>query len=95
MNLIDELVTQVAQAVTERIEARQPEAAPEAPDFCFTEEEAAARLKIKPSTLAAYRRNQAIDYVVFGRRIVYLPEHLTEFLAKHEVRQRRGLRRVS
>lgn len=98
MNLIDELAKELAKTISKHIEVRPVEVPAQAPEFCFTEEEAAARLKIKPSTLAAYRREQAIDFVVYGRRIVYLPEHLNEFLAKHEVRRRRsgqGLRRVS
>lgn len=91
-----EFIEQIAEIVASRVTARlgQTETAAAAvaevpkDDFCLSEAEAAKALKIKESTLAAYRRTGAIDYVMFGRRIVYLPQHLTEFLARHEVRTR-------
>jgi DNA-binding NtrC family response regulator len=55
--------------------------------FCYSEEEAAAKLGVDKSTLYNRRKNGEIGYSRSpSGKPVYLPRHIDDYLARHEVR---------
>jgi excisionase family DNA binding protein len=54
----------------------------------LTAKEAAAELRIHIDTLYEYVRRGLISYVPIGRKIMFRPEAIQEFLNKIEVRAR-------
>lgn len=57
----------------------------------YSEKEASERLGFKnPDTLSRLRRRGRISYSNFSGRIRYTPQHLDDFVKKHEIKARSG-----
>lgn len=54
---------------------------------CFSEAEAAAKLGLEKTTLAAIRRRGEINYYSTGKSATYGLHHLQDFLSRREVLQ--------
>lgn len=53
-------------------------------ELAWSEREAARRIGLSPQTLKKRRRaGTGPQYIVVGRRILYTPAHISEFLASH------------
>ena len=100
-DLLEQLEIQIADGILERIipeiSQRLHEQAKKT-EICFTEAEAAEKLKIAKESLARLRKNGEINYtyalmptfnkgrVPKGGRVVYLASHLYDYLLKREIR---------
>lgn len=51
----------------------------------FTEAEAAERLRLEPTTLAAHRRNHRLPHLATGKGVRYTAQHIREIIALFEV----------
>ena len=81
-----DLASSVTAMVLDRIRSEMETTAKAVP-VCFTEDEAAEKLHCSPQTLAARRKAKEIDSSVSpSGRPVYMSHHLTDYLARHEIR---------
>lgn len=94
MSSFDQLANELAKQLSEQITAEVlknvrlelSSAAKNNFEFCFSEKEAAGRLKISEVTLRRKRDAKVIDFSRVGGRVVYMPHHLLDYLIRNEVR---------
>lgn len=97
MNSLDLLANDLSQKITAQVignvEAKLSEIMSSETVFCFTEEEAAAKLKISKPTLERERKDGSIDFSTYRGKIIYMPHHIYGYLLRHE--RKRGKQEVT
>jgi excisionase family DNA binding protein len=80
LDISDEDVQRIADAVAERLRTSQPAPAGPADEALLSEPEAAARLNVPSHVLRDARRRGELQYSRIGRRVRYSRENLDEYL---------------
>lgn len=81
------LAEQVTKSVMENVRRELLLLNKQAFQFCYSEEEAAQKLGVDRQSLYRKRKSGEIDYSRSpSGKPVYLPRHIDEYLARHEIR---------
>jgi len=80
----EELETLIRAIVRDEFQKLEPQSMPLPPVLAYSERDACRILGISQGTARRLRRQRLLRFSRVGRRAVYLPEHIEEFLKQHE-----------
>ena len=94
-NLVEELLERVVEGVAPVVRAIADEERKRSTKLCYSKQETADMLGVEVYTLDKYRRNKEIEFTrTSSRQVVFLPEHIQDFLDRRSTMSRAKLERM-
>lgn len=94
-NLVEELLERVVEGVAPVVRAIADEERKRSTKLCYSKQETADMLGVEVYTLDKYRRNKEIEFTrTSSRQVVFLPEHIQDFLDRRSTMSRAKLERL-
>jgi hypothetical protein len=94
-NLVEELTERVVEGIAPALRAVVEQERKRSTKLCYSKEETARMLGVEVYTLDKYRRNKEIEFTrTSSRQVVFLPEHIQDFLDRRSTMSRAKLERM-